>query len=427
MTKKSGDNRWMFLVLPYQIAYGPLSTLIVLYILFLHGTVIDVSYAIALGYAVSIPAGIAWGMAIDVYNRRRFFIILSFVGFLLSLIALFFVSSLILVIVIYALISLVLVANATPINLLVMDNNPKKAWPEKFSRLQMISSLGGTFGLLFSFFIVGIFPIRVLLIMLVPFCILAIVLSFLIKPDRVRSVRRSIIFDSKALAVRLFLHPFFFVRLPPLSMLKRFFSSITPKNISKSYLNTVYLGLLLFSFGSGLFNTVYPAGLKEYGLTNFTVFGIILAGYIIQTVAFYFSGKYIKHKRGNILASGSLVLRSIGYLAIGAIFVIFGHRTSIILNILFYIVAAGLAYSIFYTISNVMLFKAIGSNKRGRKLGVYSSLVALGSILGALISGYTSFYISYSFTFIAAGIAMLVASIVFYNLKRAAHVMPSPV
>ncbi|MGA2387292.1 MAG: hypothetical protein ABSG33_12265, partial [Candidatus Bathyarchaeia archaeon] len=62
---------WVKSVVPFSIATGPISTLVVLLVLNLHGTVIDVGYAVTLFNAVSIPAAIFWGFATDRFHRRR--------------------------------------------------------------------------------------------------------------------------------------------------------------------------------------------------------------------------------------------------------------------------------------------------------------------------------------------------------------------
>ncbi len=408
----------MYSIFPYQIAYGPISTLIILYILDLHGTVIDASYAITLGYAVSIPASILWGYAIDKYNKRRSLILVSFCGLLLSLTMLFFFRSVIAAILIYGLMSFMVAANATPINLLVMDNNPENLWEKGFSKLQMLSSLGVTIGLLFAFFVTGFLPITELILFLVPFCAVAIILTVFINEEKAEKVRRSLISYPIAFVSRLLSKPLFFLRLPPLNMAKGFVKSINPKNLKRNYLDVLYFGILVFYIGSALFNTAYPAGLKEAGLSTYSIFGIIFAGVVMQTLFFQLFPKVMSNRNRKEVAAGSLVVRSITYFMISMIFVFFGQRIGVIGNIILYAIGAGIAYSIFYTVSNVLLFEAIGKEKRGRKLGLYSSLVGLGSICGALLAGYLSFFVSYWFAFLMAGFLTLYAARIMISLKE---------
>jgi MFS family permease len=408
----------MYSILPYQIAYGPISTLIILYILELHGTVIDASYAITLGYAVSIPASILWGYAIDTYNKRRSLILISFCGLLLSLVMLFLFRSVLDAILIYGFMSFAIAANATPINLLVMDNNPEKLWEKGFSKLQMLSSLGMTIGLLFAFFVTGFFPITELILFLVPFCIAAIVLTVFINEERAEKVRRSLISYPIAFASRLISKPLFFLRLPPINMIKNFANSLKFNSMKRNYLNTLYLGILIFYVGGSIFNTAYPAGLKEAGLTTYSIFGIIFAGVAMQVIFFQIFPLVAHNRNRKEVAAGSLVVRSVAYFMISMIFVFFGQDIGVIGNIILYSIGSGVAYSIFYTVLNVLLFEAIGKDKRGRKLGLYSGLVGVGSISGSLLAGYLSFYVSYWFAFLVAGFLTLYAAHIMMSLKE---------
>jgi len=410
-------NWWMYTVLPYQMAYGPISTVIALYILFLHGTVIDVAYASTLGYAISIPASVFWGRAIDTYNKRRSFVIISFVGLALSLLALFMIRSLIGAILIYGFISFIIVANAAPFNLLVMDSSAKEKWAEGFSKLQMLMSLGGTLGLVFAFIISKFLPIDELILLLIPFCVLAIGMSFLITEERTLAVRTALLSAPKALAMRIFTHPLILGRLPSAKALGDFLAGLVPSRIGKNYLSMFYLASAIFAFGGVLFNTSYPAGLKEFGLQNFAIFGIVLAGYMMQTLVFGISGKMVERREETGIATESLAIRSVMYFLIAILFVVFGRTTNALLNAILYAAGAGLAYAVFYTVSNVMLFEAIGNVKRGMKIGIYSSMIGLGSILGALVSGYASFYIGYWFTFVLAGVATAATAALFHKLK----------
>ncbi len=412
---------WMYMVVPYQMAYGPISTVIALFILFLHGTVIDVAYAAALGYAISIPAAVFWGRAIDTYNKRRSFVIISFAGMALSLLALFIVRNLIGAILIYGFISFITVANAAPFSLLVMDGMPKEKWAEGFSKLQMLMSLGGMLGLVFAFVVSGFLPIDSLILLLIPFCAVAIGMSFLITEQRAQTVRRALLSAPMALARRIFYHPLVLGRLPSPAMFRNFFAGLVPSRIGKNYLGMFYLASALFSFSAVLFNTSYPVGLKEFGLQNFAVFGVILAGFMLQTLVFGMSGKMVESRERTGTAAESLTMRAGAYFLIAILFVAFGRTTNAMLNAIVYAIGAGLAYAVFYTVSNVMLFEAIGDTKRGTKIGIYSSMMGIGSILGALLSGYTSFYLGYWFTFALAGAIAALTAVMFHMLKGINH------
>ena len=47
-----------------------------------------------------------------------------------------------------------------------------------------------------------------------------------------------------------------------------------------------------------------------------------------------------------------------------------------------------------------MVFNTLGHMGQGSSLGVYSAFVGIAMMSGSLISGFTSFYVGYSATFI---------------------------
>ena len=97
-------------------------------------------------------------------------------------------------------------------------------------------------------------------------------------------------------------------------------------------------------------------------------------------------------------------MRAAGYVAIGFAFIFLTGFGSLLINVILYALTAGLAYAMFYTVSNTLLFETVGSEKPGRKLGLYSSVVGIAYFIGSLVAGYMAYYVGYSFAFIASGL-----------------------
>jgi MFS family permease len=413
-------NGWLYGVLSSQIAYSPISTIIALYILYLHGTVIDVSYAFTVSNAVMIPAGILWGKMIDKYARRKMFILISFASLAISLLSLFFVSNVFYVIAIYGVLSFMFVASATPLNLLVMEKNHESYWAKGFSKLQLFASLGGTVGLLVATIAAGFVHLNYIMLILFAFAALSVLLTTAtITEHAAKFTRKSLIGYIYAFRSRLFLVPLFFARIPRIRIIKeilrKFLSFKIPR---KSQMNLIYTGSLFFYLGSGLFNTVYSAGLKESGMSNFLVFVVILVSMVVQTTAFYISGGFT-NKRGEVKTiSRSLYLRGSSYLLIGASFVVLSSVGLLGVNLLLYALAAGIGYALFYTASNTLLFRAIKTWHPARALGIYSGFTGFSTLIGSLISGYISFYVGYWFTFSIAGVLVLLSAVAFGEIKK---------
>lgn len=402
-------------MLPYQIAYGPISTIIALFILDLHGTVIDVSYALALFYLVSIPASIFWGILVDKYGSRKPFVYAAVASTGVVLLALSFTNSILLAIILFGVLSLFTAALATPLSLLVMETIEKKLWASGFSKLQMISSIGGSIGLLLAAILSGILPLKVVMLLLIPFSILSILAATSIKDPAKKLERREIIKNRIALRFRLMLQSLIFVRVPKPKFIK---SVIFGRQKKMSKLSTIYFGMFAFYLGSAIFNTVYVPGLRISGFVNFYVFAIIFAGYAVQSYVFSYAGRFTESKGERYALKNSLVTRALGYIAIGFVFLTITGYASIILNLVLYALTAGFAYSIFYTASNTLLFETIGQEKPGRKLGVYSSVVGLSYLIGALVSGYIAYYIGYWFAFAASGLLIFLSLVILLGIYK---------
>jgi len=147
------STEWMYLVIPFNMAIGPISTLVTLQILTLGGNAIDVAYVISLGNAVLIPASIIWGFLTYRMDRKKQ-ILLSFAGTALPLLLMPFFNSISFVAINYSLLVFMSTASTTPFNLLVMESAEKKHWGSLFSKFSFFSSIGMLLGLLASTFLV---------------------------------------------------------------------------------------------------------------------------------------------------------------------------------------------------------------------------------------------------------------------------------
>ncbi|MEM3883519.1 MAG: MFS transporter [Methanothrix sp.] len=412
---KGKKGLWMYSMLPYQIAYGPISTIIALFILDLGGTVIDVSYAMAVFYGVSIPASVLWGMAVDRYGSRKPFVYISIASAGLILLALSFTNNIAMAITLFGLLSLFTAALATPLSLLVMETIEKKFWASGFSRLQMLSSIGGSIGLLAASVLTGFLPLRVVMLLLIPFVIISILIAMSITEPAKNLERRSIIKNSMALRFRLLMHNLIFIRVPGYKFIRGLIGS---KHNQLSKLTVIYIGMFAFYLGSAIFNTAYVPGLRDIGLANVYVFGIIFAGYAVQSYVFNYSGRFTESKGEKSTLRSSLAMRAAGYVAIGFAFIFLTGFGSLLINVVLYALTAGLAYAMFYTVSNTLLFETVGSEKPGRKLGLYSSVVGIAYFIGSLVAGYMAYYVGYSFAFIASGLLIFLSLFIFLGIYK---------
>jgi MFS family permease len=412
---KPKNAPWVKSVLPFNIAIGPVSTLVALLILNFNGTVIDVSLAVTLFNVISIPAAIFWGFVTDHFHNRKLLIMGSYIGAAIVLLLFLFAESFFQVTMLYALFSFVTTAVATPLNLRVMETSPKQKWSTAFAWFSMITSIGNTLGLVLS----AVWAEYFLLIYLtIPLAILSltsgILAALLIKEPSVVFERELMVHNKHSFFTRLKSVPFIFLRVPKFCDFKRIFRSL--KNDLTLNAPVLILSIFMFYVAAGLFNTSIVPSLVANRIPSATVFGVITTVNIVLILSFRFAGAYGEKsslKRSSIIV---LTLRSVCYGFVGICFFLISGVWYAIPVAILYSLAGGVAFSIFYTAANTMVFKTVaGHSGNGSSLGVYSAMVGIATMVGSLMSGVSSFYLGFGVTFLLAS-ASLAVSIWFMSL-----------
>lgn len=411
--KKPKGMAWVYSVFPVSVATGPLGTMVQLYLIELNGQALGTIYgglATAIYNGISIPAALFWGVATDRLHKRRGLIALSYALTAIALVSFYFDRTTRGTISSFSAISFVSVASATPLNLLIMETEPKGKWAGAFARLSMISSVGNVFGLLLSTLWTDVLPGN-LILLFVPMGALSVIsaamsIALVTEPE--------FVFEAETVAgrrpsffSRLLANPVFFVTIPTLSDFKRAF-----RGIGSSLTQTAplfYISTILFYFSSGLFNASFVPAMHLFSMPDQEVFGVILAGMVVQTVAFRFAGTIVGE--GNLIATSvqGLLLRGWSYLGIGIVALFLSGPLFAIPALILYPLAAGVAFAIYYTSSNTMVFTSIRSKSAGTALGVYSAVVGIAAMGGSFISGFVSVYDGYYTTFIISGVLLFAA------------------
>lgn len=423
MASSTGDTKssnvrakWVYSILPINIALGPVGTFVQLYILELHGTVIDIGLATTLFNGVSIPAAMIWGVATDRFQRRKPIISVSYVAVAGTLILFLLVRTIYGVDILYAIFSLLSSAAATPLNLLIMETQPKSRWTSTFARFSMISSVGVTIGLLLGVAWGDFLPFHLLVIPLTALCLLSAALSaVMIKEPSFAFEREIIVLISRSFYERLLALPLLFLKIPSIIDFRRFFKGLRFGLTRDPTL--LYASIGAFYLASGIFNTSLVPSLYNASLSRSGVFLVSLVAMTVQTVSFSYFGKRIEQQSLKRSAFGGLILRSAGYAAIGVTAYLLTGISYLGSTIIFYTLAAGVAYAIYYAASNVMIFNTLGHSSQGSALGVYSALVGFATMLGSFMSGFVSFYAGFHTTFLIAALFMAAAAGLTYSLN----------
>ncbi len=424
MSGDKGKNRaaWVYSVFPVSIATGPLGTMVQLYLIALNGQALGTIYgglASAVYNGISIPAALFWGVTIDRLHKRKGLIALSYALIAVALVSYYFDSTTAGTIGRYGVISFVSLASATPLNLLIMETEPKSRWAGTFARLSMVSSVGNVAGLMISTLWSNALPDQ-LVLLFVPMGALAVTSSAM---SMVLIQEPSFVFERETVAARrpsfftrLLANPVFFVTIPSLADFKRAFRGIR-STLTRS-VPLFYISTILFYFSSGLFNTSFVPAMHLFSMPDQEVFAVILAGMAVQTVAFRYAGNFVGARSLITTSIQGLMLRGWAYVGIGIAAVALAGPLFAISTFALYPIAGGVAFAVYYTSSNTMMFTTIQSKSAGAALGVYSAVVGIASMVGSFASGFISVYDGYYATFILSGVLLFAAVAVVGRLPK---------
>jgi len=415
-------SAWIYSVFPVSVATGPVGTMVQLYLIYLNGQALGTiygSFATAVYNGVSIPAALFWGVATDRLHKRKSLVALSYALIAIALVSYFFDRTTAGTISRYGAISFVSVASATPLNLLIMETEQKGKWAHAFARLSLMISAGDVVGLLVSTIWAQFFPNN-LILLFVPLSAFALVSSgmtlvMIHEPEFVLE-RETVALRKPSFISRLRANPVFFIGVPSGSDFKRAFRGLRTGLLS--YVPLFYISTILFYISAGLFNTSFVPAMHFYSLPDQQVFAVILAGMLVQTIAFQRAGEFI-NKRSLITSSiQGLLLRGWSYLAIGVAALLVTGPLFAVSSLIFYPLAGGVAYAVYYTASNTMMFNTVKGRTAGSALGVYSAVVGLATMAGSFVSGFISVYSGYYVTFILAGVLLFATVGVVSRLPR---------
>ncbi|MCL4356228.1 MAG: hypothetical protein JRN56_04795 [Nitrososphaerota archaeon] len=409
----SGKDRWLYSTFPVSVATGPLGTMVLLYLITLNGQALGTIYgglASAVYNGISIPAALFWGVTIDRLHKRKGLIALSYALTAVALASFFFGGSAAGTIVRYGVISFVSFASATPLSLLIMETEQKSRWASAFAKLSMVSSVGNVAGLVVSTLWTDLLPSQ-LVLLFVPMGALSLTSSvmalLMIKEPQFVLERETVVARRPSFFSRLLANPVFFVVIPTLSDFKRAFRGIR-STLTRS-VPLFYISTILFYTSSGLFNTSFVPAMHLFSLPDQDVFAVILVGMVVQTMAFRVAGRYVSSRSLVTSLVQGILLRGWMYLALGVAALLLTGPLFLIPAMVLYPVAGGVAFAVYYTSANTMIFTTVQSRSAGAALGVYSAVVGIASMVGSFASGFVSVYDGYYTTFILAALLLFAA------------------
>ena len=365
-----------------------------------------------------------WGHLADATSRRKPFIMLSYTGITALLFLMYFAHSLLDIAIIYAAVAIFQSANITPYNLLVMETDSKDNWSKSFARFQSLSNVGMVIGLIVAAIITQLTGLRIL-ILVFAFASLAsttFAAKFIIEPrvsvkqeqSRLRQINNIVFF--------MFSYPFRFIKLKHVHELRNNNRHILSR--LKTPFALMCISWFLFNIGMSMLNTEYAASLHINGLSESTVFLVVLVAMIAQTVFFYYALKILYKERLYEAAGIMMWIRGISYIFIGLSFLVSGI-IFLVANVVLFTAVAGISYPLYSTASYTILFMTLGDGKKGSSLGIYNGMGWVGYFLGSLFAG-AALFAGLTLLYIIAAI-WIFASIYFFNKVPRPSVVRKPV
>jgi MFS family permease len=406
---------WMNAVLLFSIAIGPVGTFVQLYLLELHGTVVDVSLAVTIYNLVSIPSVMLWGFITDRFHRRRPMIVASFLSTSFILLSFSVAGTAYSVVLLYTLLSLTTSASTASLNLLILETEKRDRWATAFAKFSLFTSAGQVLGVFLGVAWSLFLPLRQLVVPLTILSLTSTCLALLlVKEPPITFERRVIVMNQYSLLERLKVVPYMFMRTPRLTDFKRIFRSL--KYELTGFTPLLYLSIFLFYVSSGLFNTSFVPSLQSKGFSNMLVFSVTAVAMFFQAVSFKYAGRLVEKRSPLKAATAGLLLRLVCYGFIGIAIYMSSGLPFLFSTLILYTLAAGLAYAIYYTASNTAVFHTLGEHHQGSSLGVYSAMVGFATVLGAFVSGFMSSLFGFQTTFITAAVCLMFSALLVKRL-----------
>ena len=420
LTRKP-NNSWFVSYLFSNISGGLTSPLIPLFVvLYLHSNVELVGITSSIASAATVPALIFWGNLSDRIGKRKIFILIGFIGSFASLLLILVVHTLGMYLATLIIYQVIAMASTPVATLLILENTMEKKWPDVMSSFNIVSYVGIVVGLATGTLILGAYaaegasalPLLYLLSAIV--YLVAGIAALILLPEPRRRLPRNSRSLNRVFSFRMVERNRFFpnavIHNPnPGKKEGKKLSGRTKKYI-------VMTSYLMFAFQ--LFFVPFPVFvLDKLGGTETEVFIMYLANNIASAMAFRLSGRSVNNMgipRTLFMALGSRII-IISTMA-GMSFFFLGDSWLLWAAISVY-GAMGFFWS-FISVSWVTSIShlAIPEN-RGKAVGYYNSLLGVGQIFGALLSGIVAFDFGYSWDFLAALTAVVIGALVILRFQ----------
>lgn len=409
------SKKWIWFILPINIAAEGLHTAIPLFVIHLGGGISEVSIMIAIHYGAAALGSIVWGKILDRYHAKKAVLLSSFSVILLCCVWLYFVNDIEPIFAISPIAGFFLTARGQVTQMLVMETSKNNEWGRLFARTSILS----TFGSLGAMLIGAVWSLYFDSRQYFMICALSTGIALAISTQITKSnfhIERHTIAHSVHGIQHIFSHfrmhhHFVFPKIPNIHDYKHIISILKGK-VSHE-IGFLFLANLLFYFGSNIYFTALTPFFKSLSLSDSTVFTLYLIQTCMMATIFFVAPKMISRVGEEKSTMIAYIPRILGVLIAGFLISLFSGYALLAFAILSMCLMV-VGFSIFTTANSVLLFKTIPKGFEGTYLGVNSSMVGMGVFAGALTAGAITVNWNYMATFVTSSI-ILVGSIVLFR------------
>jgi MFS family permease len=396
-----GDQKWLWIFVPINAAMGGLSTLLPLYVIDIGGTVIDVGNVVSAYSLALIPASVLWGLAVDKKEKRKPFVIYSYLGITLLLGAGFFLADIVTLLFLYVCYAAISTGATPAVSVLLIESSPKKRLSVTFAKYSSLTLLGTALGTIPGTFWTLYLPLRAYFLLCAIFSGISVILAARYLPEPEFPLERKVVaLTQDSLVTKLRTVTMVFITIPSFEDIRSFLKMM--RSVFSRYLPLLYLSFFLFYTALNFFFTSYTPFLKSRQMDDTEVFIVFSTLYIFQAAIYPVTARACNRYGEDHVAVSAVWLRMAGFLAALATVVLVFRGSTLTVTSMMAIALIGAAFAFYNTSSSVLLFRSLAAGKQGELLGIYSALTGIAAFVGAIISGYLSYHFGYGATFIIA-------------------------
>lgn len=372
-------NRWSLGFIPKELAFGILSVLLPLYLIEeISGNLMDVGLIFFVKGIIQIPAVVLWARYIEKKAGCKFFILISFLISSLLIFLLTVAESVWSFLGLNVMLSFFYVAHRPATRVLIAESVPSSEWDDGFARHNLVLNIGGMFGLLAGAFWLTRLSNKNLMLLCGALVSISLILSMILIQDPPLMIERRF--------VR-------FERFVYLAEQASYNLAYAPTDeFRKSYLTRypnpkpLILGIFLFPLASSMVFTLIPIFLSQnIGASSSLIFLILLIKSITTLIGYTLIRTHMQNNGLRMIKMASILRIFFPMLILVSGFLPF--YLSLTLNSLA-LVIAGFAWPYFSVPSTTLWMETAPKGTAGIYTACVNLGVALGSLLGGLISSY---------------------------------------